>query len=79
MHALRIRLIELNNLHNIVYRTPQSKILATPTMVGNTDYTPCVHHFNVGKKDGTNGQTDKPYGHEVSRRRSGTATAVISL
>ena len=30
MHALYIRLIELNNLHNIVHRTPQSKILATP-------------------------------------------------
>jgi len=31
MHALCIRLIELNNLHNIVHRTPpQSKILATP-------------------------------------------------
>ena len=30
MHALRVRLIELNNLHNIVHRTPQSKILATP-------------------------------------------------
>jgi len=29
-HALRLRLIELNNIHNIVYRTPQSKILATP-------------------------------------------------
>ena len=30
MYALRIRLIELTNLHNIVHRTPQSKILATP-------------------------------------------------
>jgi len=31
VHALRIRLIELNDdLHNIVHRSPQSKILATP-------------------------------------------------
>jgi len=28
MHALHIMLVELNNLHNIVHRTTQSKILA---------------------------------------------------
>ena len=35
MHCALIRLIELNNLHNIVHRTPpQSKILATPLYCG---------------------------------------------
>jgi len=43
--CVRIRLIELNNLHNI-HRTPaQSKILATPLRVYMTmqDMTPRLH------------------------------------
>jgi len=34
MHCT-FRLIKLNNLHNIVHRTPQSNILATPMAAGS--------------------------------------------